>query len=331
MKKILITGGLGYIGSILACALAKKYYIFILDKKKKNIFLKNNKNIYFIRSNLIHFKKNYRIIKRIDPEAVIHLAGQSTIDGIQKKKNSYLINNVKATETIVGIVKKLLIKKFIFSSTAAVYKQQNRALTEQSKLLPNNIYGKTKLKNELFIKNSFKNTLTKFCIFRFFNVCSSDKKNKIGEFHSPETHLIPIIIRKILENKKIYIYGKNYKTNDGTCVRDYIHVKDIVSAIIKSINYLDNNESDIFNLGSKNRLSVLQLVNFCKNTLKSKTQVLFKKKRFGDIGKLVCRFDKAKTKLAWEPKNSFIKKIIGDELWWSRFLILEKRKRKFIY
>ena len=331
MRKILITGGLGYIGSILACALSKKYHVFILDKNKKNIFLKNNQNIYFIRSNLIHFKKNFRIIKRIDPEAVIHLAGQSTIDEIQKKKNSYLINNVKTTENIVTIVKQLFIKKFIFSSTAAVYNQQNRALIESSKLLPNNIYGKTKLQNEIFIKNSFKNTLTKFCIFRFFNVCSSDKKNKIGEFHSPETHLIPIIIRKILENKKIYIYGKNYKTTDGTCVRDYIHVKDIVSAIIKSINYLNNNKSDIFNLGSKNRLSVLQLVNFCKNTLKSTTQVVFKKKRFGDIGKLVCRFDKAKSKLAWEPKNSSIKKIIGDELWWSRFLILKKHKRKFIY
>jgi len=331
MKKILITGGSGYIGSILACRLAKQYRVFILDKGKKNIFLKNNKNIYFIRSNLIHFKKNFRIIKRINPETVIHLAGQSTIDEIQNKKKSYLINNIKSTENIVGIVKQLFIKKFIFSSTAAVYKQQNGALIERSKLLPNNIYGKTKLQNEIFIKNTFKNSLTKFCIFRFFNVCSSDKKNKIGEFHSPETHLIPIIIRKILENKRIYIYGKSYKTTDGTCVRDYIHVKDIVSAIIKSINYLNNNKSDIFNLGSKNRYSVLQLVNFCKNKLKSKTQVVFQKKRFGDIGKLVCSFDKAKTKLAWEPKNSSIKKIIGDELWWSRFLILKKHKRKFIY
>jgi UDP-glucose 4-epimerase len=173
--------------------------------------------------------------------------------------------------------------------------------------------------------------LTKFSILRFFNVCSSDKKNKIGEFHSPETHLIPIIIRKILENKKIYIYGKNYKTTDGTCVRDYIHVKDIVSAIIKSINYLNKNKSDVFNLGTKNGLSVLQLINFCKNKLKSTAEVVVKKKRFGDIGKLVCSFHKAKTKLAWKPRNSSIKKIVEDELWWSKFLILKKYKRKFIY
>jgi UDP-glucose 4-epimerase len=236
MKKILITGGFGYIGSILAFRLAKKYRVFILDKGKKNIFLKNNKNISLIRSNLIYIKKNFRIIKKINPEVVVHLAGQSTIDAVKNKKNSYLINNIKATENIVGIVKKLFIKKFIFSSTAAVYKQQNRTLIENSKLLPENIYGKTKLQNEIYIKKSFKNTSTKFCILRFFNVCSSDKKNKIGEFHIPETHLIPIIIRKILQNKKIYIYGKNYKTKDGTCVRDYIHVQDIVSAIIKSIN-----------------------------------------------------------------------------------------------
>jgi len=331
MKKVLITGGLGYIGSILACRLAKKYRVFILDKSKKNIFLKNNKNISLIRSNLIYFKKNFRIIKKINPEVVVHLAAQSTIDAVKNKKNSYLINNIKATENIVSFVKKLFIKKFIFSSTAAVYKKQNRTLIENSKLLPENIYGKTKLQNEIYIKNSFKNTSTKFCILRFFNVCSSDKKNKIGEFHNPETHLIPIIIRKILQNKKIYIYGKNYKTKDGTCVRDYIHIQDIVSAIIKSINYLNNNKSDIFNLGTKNGLSVLQLVNYCKNKLKSSNEVIFRKKRFGDTGKLVCNFDKARKKLVWQPKNSSIKKIIEDELWWSKFLILKKYKLKFIY
>jgi UDP-glucose 4-epimerase len=197
--------------------------------------------------------------------------------------------------------------------------------------LKENIYVKTKLQNEIYIKNSFKNTSTKFCILRFFNVCSSDKKNKIGEFHIPETHLIPIIIRKILQNKKIYIYGKNYKTKDGTCVRDYIHIQDIVLAIIKSINYLNNNRSDIFNLGTKKGLSVLQLVNYCKNKLKSSNEVIFRKKRFGDTGKLVCSFDKARKKLVWQPKNSSIKKIIEDELWWSKFLILKKCKLKFIY
>jgi UDP-glucose 4-epimerase len=101
-------------------------------------------------------------------------------------------------------------------------------------------------------------------------------------------------------------------------------------AIIKSINYLNNKKSDIFNLRSKNRLSVLQLVNFCKNKLKSTTLVVFKKKRFGDIEKLVCSFDKTQTKLVWDPKNSSIKKILRDELWWFRFLILKKHKRKFI-
>ena len=331
MRNILITGGSGYIGSILASRLTKKYCVYILDKSKKNIFLKKNKNIYFVRSNLIYFKKNYHIIKSINPDAVIHLAAQSSIDAVRSKKNSYLINNIKATENIVNIVKKLSIKKFIFSSTAAVYKEQSGPLIESSKLLPKNIYAKTKLQNEIFIKNSFKNTLTKFCIFRFFNVCSSDKKNKIGELHSPETHLLPIIIKKILENKNIYIYGNNYKTIDGTCVRDYIHVQDIVSAIIKSLNYLNNNKSDVFNLGANNGLSVLQLINFCKNKLKSKTPVVIKRNRFGDVGKLVCGFYKAKTKLAWEPKNSYIKKLVEDELWWSKFLITKKYKRKFIY
>ena len=157
MRNILITGGSGYIGSILACRLKKKYCIFILDKDKKNIFFKKNRNIYFIKSNLIYFKKNYQIIKKINPEVVIHLAAQSTIDSVRSKKNSYLINNIKSTENVVNIVKKLSIKKFIFSSTAAVYKEQSSPLVESSRLLPKNIYGKTKMQNEIFIKNSFKN------------------------------------------------------------------------------------------------------------------------------------------------------------------------------
>jgi UDP-glucose 4-epimerase len=198
-------------------------------------------------------------------------------------------------------------------------------------LVPSNLYGKTKLKNEIFITTTLKESVTKFCILRFFNVCSANRKNKIGEFHSPETHLIPILINKIKSKNNIYIYGNNYKTYDGTCIRDYIHVNDVVAAIEKSIKYLDRNNSDIFNLGTQQGFSVLELVNLCSKHLRTKPKINFKKRRFGDKDKLICEVSKAKKQLKWVAKYSSLNKIIKDEIWWQKFLINNKIKRQYIY
>jgi UDP-glucose 4-epimerase len=241
------------------------------------------------------------------------------------------LNNIKATENLVKISKKLKIKKFLFASTAAVYKYKNRPLSEKSDLLPKNFYGKTKLKNEIFIKKLFKSSEVKFCILRFFNVCSADQKNKIGEFHSPETHLLPIIINKIMKNKNIYIYGDNYNTFDGTCIRDYIHIKDIVSAVMKSINYLDKNKMGIFNLGTENGVSVLKLINSCSKRLNIKPKIKFKKRRFGDIDRLTCKISRAKKYLEWKPIYSTINRIVNDEIWWFGYLNFKRLKRNFLY
>ena len=329
-KKILITGGLGYIGSVLAVNLIKKYSVFILDKSSKNRFIKS-KNIKIFKTNLKNFKKSYKIIKKVSPDIIVHLAAQSTIDMVKNKKKSYLINNLNVTENIVNISKLLKVEKFIFSSTAAVYKNKNKSLSEKDILRPNNLYGLTKLKNEIFIKSSFIKTQTKFCILRFFNVCGADKKNLIGEYHSPETHLLPIIINNIKKKRAIYIYGKDYLTKDGTCVRDYIHVKDIVSGIIRSIDYLKNNNSAIFNLGTDKGLTVLELINFCKKKLKSNILLKIKNRRFGDMEKLVCKFSKAKKFLKWIPEYSTVDKIVNDEIWWCNYLSSKNYHRNFIY
>lgn len=328
-KKIIITGGSGYIGSILAANMQKKYSVYILDKKK-NFILKNNQ-IKFIKNNLLNYKKTFFNIQKVKPEIIVHLAAQSTIDLVSKKKKSYLLNNILATENIVKITKFLKIKKFIFSSTASVYQRKNRTLGEKDTLKPNNLYGFTKLQNEKFIKKSFSENLTKFCILRFFNVCGADKKNKIGEFHNPETHILPLIVNKMIKGEKLYVYGNNYKTKDGTCIRDYVHVKDIVSGIAKSIIYLSKGKSDIFNFGSERGLSVSELISFCEKKLRLNSIVKYRQRRFGDRSKLICNFTKAKKILNWKPKYSSLTRIVNDEIWWSKFLILKKYKRKFIY
>jgi len=309
MKKILITGSDGYIGYCLYKFLMKKYKVFGLDKSNKN----NKKNH---KINLLNKKKLSNFFKFHKPDIVFHLAGYSTIDNINKKR-AYIKNNIQATKNLIAEMKRNKIGKIVFSSTAAVYNARNRRklLTEKSLLKPNNIYGSTKLNSEKIIKES----KIKYVIFRFFNVCSSIPKLSVGENHKPETHLIPLSIKKALQNKTLNIYGENYNTFDGTCIRDYVHIKDICDASEKSISYLENNKSITLNLGSAKGFSVKQIILEIKKKLKnSKSKIKTLRKRAGDVECLVCQNNQARYKLNWSPKFSNLNKIIDDEVIWQK-------------
>jgi UDP-glucose 4-epimerase len=327
--KILITGSAGYIGSCLFEYLKKKYTVFGTDK----IIPKIKKQKNFFVCNLLDFKKINDIIKTIKPDIIIHLAAQSTVDFIDKKKE-YIKNNTYVTRNIIRSIHKNKTKHFLFSSTAAVYKNSNKKLTEKSQLSPNNIYGKTKLDCEkLIINNINKGTKTNFIIFRFFNVCSSLISLKIGEMHNPETHLIPILSSKFKKNKKVFIYGNNFRTKDKTCVRDYIHIADIVKAFDKGIKYLlKNKKSEIINLGTKKGFSTLSIFKTFKNFYNYKyKEPFFKKRRKGDVDKLICDNKKSYKILKWYPKFSVISKIIDDEKKWVNFIAKKKIIRKTVY
>ena len=233
MKKILITGANGYIGSCLFQILKRKFKVIGIDKEKSS-----NKKVF--QCNILNNRKLNLLIKKEKPEVIVHLAAQSLVDETINKEK-YYTNNNKATACLLEIMKKNDIKKIIFSSTAAVYQQSSNPLKENSKIKALSTYAKTKLLCEKKIQKEKK---IKSIILRFFNVCSALDKPITGEFHNPETHLIPTIVYKAMFNKKIYIYGNDFNTPDGTCIRDYIHIKDICSAIEKSIIYI----SKIINL-----------------------------------------------------------------------------------
>jgi UDP-glucose 4-epimerase len=317
MIKILITGSNGYIGSCLyKFLLKKKYTVYGIDKVEKNK-VKN-----FFKVNLNNENKLDNIIKKINPKIIIHMAAQSTLDQINKKKK-YIVNNYLATKNLIKSMNRWGINKIIFSSTASVYKNNNLNLNENSIVKPNNIYGSTKLKCEKVIK---KNKKIKFIIFRFFNVCSSIPELKVGENHKPETHLIPSTIQKALKGKTIKIYGKNYKTNDGTCIRDYIHIKDLCEAYEKTIKLILNNniKNQTINIGTGIGYTNLEIVNKIKSLIKySKRDIIirFSKRRKGDVDRLVCSYKKAKNLLGWIPKKSSLKNIIRDELKWQKNII----------
>jgi UDP-glucose 4-epimerase len=324
MKKILITGAGGYIGSILSKNL-KNLDVFNLDKQQ-NSFVKNNLQIMNLNSK--NLKKE---IIKFNPNIVIHLAGQSTIDFV-KEKNKYYKNNVLATKNLIQILKQCKsLDKIIFSSTASVYSPQKNNLNENSKIFLGNNYAITKFKSENLLKNFSIKYKKKIIIFRFFNVCGADIKNKLGELHNPETHLIPIVVNKIYNKKEIIIYGNKHKTSDGSCIRDYIHVIDIVNAIKKSINYKFKRNLNIFNLGTGKGFSVIQIIQAASKLLKNKPRIKVSKERFGDVAKLVCSSKKIYKSLKWKPKNSNILKIINDEITWQKYLKIKKIKKKYIY
>tara|TARA_B100001123_G_C15171459_1_gene971575 strand:- start:185 stop:1174 length:990 start_codon:yes stop_codon:yes gene_type:complete len=319
MEKILITGANGYIGNCLFHFLKKKFKVIGIDKEKSS-----NKKIF--KCNILNAKRLELITKKEKPEIIVHLAAQSLVDETINKKK-YYNNNVLATDSLLKIMKKNNLNKIIFSSTASVYKQSSKPLKEKSKLQPLSTYARTKLICE---KNISRKKNIKFVMLRFFNVCSALDKPIVGEFHNPETHLIPTIVYKALYNKKIYIYGNDFKTQDGTCVRDYIHIKDICSAIEKSIKYLiDNKKSTIFNIGNHKGLSNKKIVGFISKKIKNKIKLEYVNRRKGDVSRLICNSDKVRKSLNWNTKNSNLKKIVNDEINWIKKIRKMKLKRTF--
>ena len=327
MKKILITGASGYIGTCLFKYLInKKFNVYGTDKKK--FFLKNYAKRFY-KGNLNNKFFLSKVLLLLKPDLIIHLAGESTLDGIKKKKN-YILNNSNATKNLITCMQINKIKNLIFSSTAAVYKANPKNLTETSKISPNNIYGSTKLYCEDLIKKNSDDI--NYIIFRFFNVCSAIPKLKVGELHNPETHLIPLATYKLRKKKNLKIYGNNYQTKDGTCIRDYIHISDLCLAFQKTINSFFNHKvlNSVFNLGSGRGYSVMDIIKKIStkiHLLDAKKYLKISDRRLGDTPRLVCNYNKAVKFLKWRPKKSYLDNIINDEILWQK----NNKFRYFIY
>jgi len=324
--KILLTGSSGYIASCFNSLYQSRFSIYCLDKTKPKFFNKIKKG-KFIECNLLNKKKLEKIFKKIRPDLVIHLAAQSTVNE-KIKWIDYYENNVKATKNILDVMKMFKVKKLIFSSTASVYKEKKNKILEIDKLKPNSKYGKSKLIAENLIRK-YENI--NHIILRFFNVCSALRKPLIGEFHNPETHLLPVAITKIFNNEIIEIFGKDYQSKDGTCERDYIHIKDVCRAITNSsILLLRKNENYTLNIGNGKTISNLDIIRSLKKITKKNIKFKFIKKRKGDHPRLFCNTVKAQKIIGWNSKNSNLRKIILDEVFWNMHLQKKGIKRKLL-
>lgn len=314
--RILITGGAGYIGShIVKELLKKKHQIFIYD----NLSQGHRQAVLggvFIKGDLADKNRLDKVLKKYKPQVVIHLAGFIEAGESMLKPEKYFQNNVLNGSNLLAAMIRNKIKYIIFSSSAAVYKPQKFPLKENSLLKPSNIYGQTKYLFEKILEYFGKKYGLKFIALRYFNAAGADPSGKIGEDHQPETHLIPNILKVALGQKKyLEIYGDNYPTKNGTCIRDYIHVNDLAQAHILALKFLVNpptggKKSKIYNLGSEKGFSVKEVLETAKKITGKKIPVKIKARRVGDTPVLIASSQKIKKELKWQPKYSDLGTII---------------------
>ena len=321
MKNILVTGGAGYIGSHIVEKLVKKKFlkIFIVDDLSTGHKRLINKKATFIKVNINKTKLIKKIILKNKIDTIIHLAAKTIVTESEKKPKLYYKVNVLGTKSLLNAAKNSLVKNFLFSSTAAVYGSKIRYVNENSKTFPDSIYGKTKLQAENLVKRNFKKN---YIILRYFNVVGASPSKKIGLINR-YGQLFKNFAVEILKNKpKLSVYGKDYDTKDGTCIRDFIHVSDLAEIHLKVLLKVSkNNKSVILNCGYGKGFSVLEVVNNFKKFSKNKVTVKFQKRRKAEIVESIANVTKLKNYLKWKPKFFNLNKMIQNSIDWEKKLV----------
>tara|TARA_B100000886_G_scaffold200162_1_gene138120 strand:- start:1052 stop:2023 length:972 start_codon:yes stop_codon:yes gene_type:complete len=322
IKNILITGGAGYIGSHISEVLIKnKKKIFIVDNLSTGYRKLINKKAKFFKVDILKNKKIKDIIIKNKIDSVIHLAANLIIGEGEKHPKKYFKNNVLGTKNLLRACKNTTIKNLVFSSTAAVYKDGQYKVDEKSIIKPKSVYGKTKIKAEKIIKKFCKRNKINYCILRYFNIAGSSPSGKIGLINKSD-HLFKNFSREILKKRPILkIYGKNYNTKDGSCIRDFIHVSDIAEIhykVLEKINKLKN--SIVLNCGYNKGISVLEVAKVFKKQTPKKVEILFSKKRKGDLVKIIASNNKLKKFIKWKPKFNNLNTIVKSCIDWEKRL-----------
>jgi UDP-glucose 4-epimerase len=327
---ILVTGGAGYIGSHLVKQLLKnnKNYITVIDNfetghKETISTLKKFGQLKFIYQDLSEWSSLEEIFKKSNFDGVIHLAASLNVSESVINPLKYYLNNTSNTIKLIDLCNKYNINNFIFSSSAAVYGEPDISkvpINEFEKSKPINPYGNSKAFIEQIIKdNANINTNFKYVIMRYFNVAGAEDSLRIGECHEPETHLIPLVIKAALGKKSdIKIYGDDYETKDGTCIRDYIHVDDLASAHISCLDYLKENESTIFNCGYGHGYSVNEIINVIRKISGVNFNVKVVNRRLGDPAVLVADNKKILKLTNWSPIHDDLEYICKTAMDWER-------------
>jgi len=319
---VLVCGGAGYIGSHCVYGLiGKNEEVVVADNLQTGHRDAVHKEAKFYKGDIRDREFLDKVFGENRIDAVIHFAANSLVGVSMKEPLSYYDNNVYGTQVLLELMSRYKVGKIVFSSSAATYGEPERIpIMETDRTLPTNPYGETKLAIEKMMKWADIAYGIKYIALRYFNVAGAHEKGIIGEDHDPETHLIPLILQVPLgKREKIAIYGDDYNTEDGTCIRDYIHVTDLSDAHILALHCLRRGEeSAVYNLGSSEGFSVKQMVAAARRVTKHPIPEVLCGRRAGDPTILVASSKKAKEKLGWEPKFNNIDDIIASAWKWHR-------------
>ena len=309
---ILVTGGAGYIGSHCVMALLEQNNdVVIFDNLSTGHIetvetLKKYGPVELQKGDLTNFDDINSVFKNYDIDKVVHFAAFSQVGESVVNPQKYYINNVCGTINLLRAMLENNVKKIVFSSTAATYGEPVYIpIDEKHPQNPINPYGQTKLMIEKIMDDYDKAYDLKSVRLRYFNVAGADSKSRIGEWHDPETHLIPNILKSTFNNGKTFqMFGDDYDTKDGTCVRDYINVEDLAQAHFLALKYLDNGgETNYFNLGTNDGNTVKEVFSACEKVTEKTIPVEIKSRRAGDPASLVADNRKAKEILNWLPEH----------------------------
>lgn len=318
---ILVTGGAGYIGSHTVAELVQKNEDVIivdsLEHGNRNSLLGGKLVIGDLRdSSFVN-----HIFKQHDIEAVIHFAAYIEVGESVKNPLKYYNNNVALTLNLLQAMKDHNVNKIVFSSTAATYGEpKNIPILEEDATVPTNPYGETKLAVEKALRWSEQAYGIKYVILRYFNASGAHKSGLIGEAHTPETHLIPLIAQTLLGQRElIQIFGDDYPTKDGTCIRDYIHVTDLANAHLLALDKLrKDTKSQILNLGNGVGFSVKEVIDIMEQVTGKKVPRIISPRRPGDPAFLIASSEKAHTLLGWKPQYHGLVEIIDTAWNWHK-------------
>lgn len=317
---VLICGGAGYVGSHNVKAFAQKGEdVIVVDSLETGHRASVPEGVKFYHADIRNREALDRVFSENDIEAVVHFCAYSLVGESMEKPLKYFNNNVGGMISLLEAMHAHNVKRIIFSSTAATYGEPERVpILETDPTVPTNPYGESKRIMEKMMKWVSSQHGIHYVSLRYFNVAGAWRDGSIGEDHKVETHLIPLILQVPLGKREhITIYGDDYPTKDGTCIRDYIHVEDLARAHLAALNYLRNGgESSIFNLGSGDGYSVMEMITAARTVTGHAIPAVIGERRAGDPAKLVADSTKAAKILNWKPEIITMEEIIGSAWKW---------------
>lgn len=317
---ILVLGGAGYIGSHGVDQLIEKgYQVVVVDNLQTGHKEAIHKDARFYQGDIRDKAFLQGIFKKEKIDGVLHFAANSLVGESMEQPLMYFNNNVYGTQVVLEVMEEFDVKKIVFSSSAATYGEAKvMPIAESAPTNPTNPYGETKLMMEKMLKWCDEAYQMNYVALRYFNVAGAKINGQIGEDHTPETHLIPLVLQTALgQRAQLSIFGNDYDTPDGTCIRDYVHVQDLIAAHILALEYLEaGNSSNIFNLGSSTGFSVQEIVEAARKITGKEIPTKVEARRAGDPSTLVAASQKAQEMLGWKPEYTTMETIIASAWNW---------------